>query len=398
VNGLTGPVASLNTAWFALLGLLWTGYFVLEGFDFGVGMLSLAIGRDDVDRRLARNAIGPIWDGNEVWLIVAGGATFAAFPLWYASMFSGFYFALFIILAALIVRGVSFEFRGKRDSRRWRSGWDRAMFVGSLLPAFLWGVAFTDLVHGLSLSPSGLYQGGFWKLLTPVAVVGGLASLAMFLAHGGTFLSLKTSGPLATRASQMATWMSPLAGALVVGTAAWLAASGSHGPGAVGGTVPIVLAAVCALAFALSGVLVRRGRDGSAFALSALGIVAVVAAIFTALYPRVMVSSGPGPSLTVWNAASANETLVVMTIVAAIFVPLVLLYQGWSYWVFRQRLTRPVAQPGPEQPEQPGQHERPAGPATPGPSPGPGSGTPGSVPPAAARSAARPTPSPRPRR
>ena len=228
-------------------------------------------------------------------------------------------------------------------------------------------------------------------------MVGGLASLAMFLAHGGTFLSLKTSGPLATRASQMATWMSPLAGALVAGTAAWLAASGSHGPGAVGGTAPIVLAAVCALAFALSGVLVRRGRDGSAFALSALGIVAVVAAIFTALYPRVMVSSGPGPSLTVWNAASANETLVVMTIVAAIFVPLVLLYQGWSYWVFRQRLTRPVVQPGPEQPEQPGQHDRPAGPATPGPSPGPGSGTPRSVPPAA-RSAARHAPSPRPRR
>jgi cytochrome d ubiquinol oxidase subunit II len=326
--------------------VLWTGYFVLEGFDFGVGMLSLAIGRDDMDRRLCRNAIGPLWDANEVWLIVAGGATFAAFPLWYASMFSGFYFVLFIVLAALIVRGVSFEFRGKRDGRRWQAGWDRAMFVGSLLPAFLWGVVFTDLVHGLSLSPSGLYLGSFWGLLTPAAIVGGLASLAMFVAHGATFLSLKTAGRLATRARCVAAWISPLAGALVVGTAAWLSASGTHGTGAVGGPVPIALAAGCALAFALSGMLVRAGRHGFAFALSTLGIVAAVTAIFTALYPRVMVSSGPGPSLTVWSAASANETLVVMTVVAAVFLPLVLLYQGWSWWVFRQRLTRPAGTGG----------------------------------------------------
>jgi len=155
-----GPVASLNTAWFAIIGLLWTGYFVLEGFDFGVGILSLALSRDDVDRRLARNAIGPFWDGNEVWLIVAAGATFAAFPLWYASMFSAFYLALFLVLAALIVRGVAFEFRGKRDSHRWRASWDVALAVGSLVPAFGWGVAFTDLVHGLHLSRSGIYLGG----------------------------------------------------------------------------------------------------------------------------------------------------------------------------------------------------------------------------------------------
>ena len=345
-TAVNGPVASLNTAWFALIGVLWTGYFVLEGFDFGVGMLNLAIGRDDVDRRLARNAIGPVWDGNEVWLIVAAGATFAAFPVWYASMFSGFYLALFIVLAALIVRGVSFEFRNKRDSARWRAGWDRAMAVGSLLPAFAWGVAFTDLVHGLPLSPAGLYQGSFWGLLAPVAIVGGLASLAMFLAHGATFLALKTAGPLAERARKVAMWVSPLAGALVAGTAAWLAAGGSHGPGALGGTVPIVLAAVCGLAFAAAGALVLAGRDGLAFGLSALGIVAVMAAVFTALFPRVMVSSGPGPSLTIWSAASAHETLLVMTVVAAIFVPLVLAYQGWSYWVFRQRLTRPAAGPG----------------------------------------------------
>ena len=344
---MTGPVASLNTAWFALIGVLWAGYFVLEGFDFGVGMLTLAIGRDDMDRRLARNAFGPWWDGNEVWLIVAGGATFAAFPVWYAGMFSGFYLALFIVLAALIVRGVSFEFRGKRDSARWRAGWDRALAVGSLLPAFLWGVAFTDLVHGLRMSPSGLYLGSFWGLLTPVAIVGGLASLAMFVVHGATFLSLKTAGPLAGRARQVAIWLAVPAGALVISTAAWLSAAGSHGPGGLGGTVPIALAAACGLAFAVSGILVRLGRDGSAFTLSALGILAVAAAVFTALFPRVMVSSGPGPSLTIWSAASANLTLVVMTVVAAIFVPLVLGYQGWSFWVFRQRLTRPAAQSAP---------------------------------------------------
>jgi cytochrome d ubiquinol oxidase subunit II len=344
---MTGPVASLNTAWFALIGVLWAGYFVLEGFDFGVGILSLAIGRDDLDRRLARNAIGPWWDGNEVWLIVAGGATFAAFPLWYAAMFSGFYLPLFIVLAALIIRGVSFEFRGKRDSARWRAGWDWALAVGSLLPAFLWGVAFTDLVRGLRMSPSGLYTGSFWGLLAPVAIVGGLASLALFVVHGATFLSLKTTGPLAVRARKVAMWLAVPAGALVTGTAAWLSAAGSHGPGQLGGDVPIALAAACGLAFAVSGILVRLGRDGSAFSLSALGILAAVAAIFTALFPRVMVSSGPGPSLTIWSAASANLTLVVMTIVAAIFVPLVLGYQGWSFWVFRQRLIRPAAQPAP---------------------------------------------------
>jgi cytochrome bd ubiquinol oxidase subunit II len=357
---VNGPVASLNTAWFGLIGLLWTGYFVLEGFDFGVGVLGLALGRDDVDRRLARNAIGPVWDGNEVWLIVAAGATFAAFPVWYASMFSAFYLALFVLLVALIVRGVSFEFRGKRDSARWRAGWDWALAVGSLVPAFGWGVAFTDLVHGLPLSPSGLYLGGLPGLLPPVAIVGGLASLAMFLAHGATFLSLKTAGPLAVRASRVATWLSPLAGALVAGTAAWLAVGGSHGPGSVGGTVPVVLAAGCAMAFAASGVLVLSLRDGLAFGLSALGIVAAAAAVFTALFPRVMTSTGPGPSLTVWSAASAHQTLLVMTVVAAIFVPVMLLYQGWSYWVFRQRLTRPAQHPGPAAP-----HRAPAAPGRP---------------------------------
>jgi cytochrome d ubiquinol oxidase subunit II len=344
---VNGPVASLNTAWFGLIGLLWTGYLVLEGFDFGVGMLSLAIGRDDIDRRLCRSAIGPVWDGNEVWLIVAAGATFAAFPLWYASMFSGFYLAMFVVLAALIVRGVSFEYRGKRDSPHWRAGWDRALAASSLVPAFAWGLVFVDLVHGLPLSASGRYAGTFTDLFPAAAIVGGLASLAMFLAHGATFLSLKTAGPLASRARRVAMWLSPLAGALVIGTAFWLAAAGSGGAGRLPGLVPLILAVVCGAAFIASGALAAIGRDGLAFGLSALGIVAAVAAVFTALFPRVMPSSGPGAALTIFSAASAHETLLVMTIVAAIFVPLVLAYQGWSYWVFRQRLVRPVAQPGP---------------------------------------------------
>jgi cytochrome d ubiquinol oxidase subunit II len=344
---VTGPVASLNTAWFALIGVLWTGYFVLEGFDFGVGMLSLAIGRDDTDRRLARNAIGPWWDGNEVWLIVAAGATFAAFPTWYATMFSGFYLLLFIVLAALIVRGVSFEFRGKRDSASWRSGWDRALAVGSLIPAFAWGVAFTDLVHGLPLSRSGLYLGGLGGLLGPVAIVGGLTSLAIFLLHGATFLVLKTAGPLATRARRVALWLAVPAAALVAATAIWVSATGSPAVGALPGTAPLVMALVGAVAFAASGGLLLVGRAGLAFGLSAVGIVLVVAAVFADLFPRVMASTGPGPALTVWSAASAHETLLVMTVVAAIFVPLVLAYQGWSFWIFRQRLTRPVAQPAP---------------------------------------------------
>jgi cytochrome d ubiquinol oxidase subunit II len=352
---VNGPVASFNTAWFALIGVLWTGYLVLEGFDFGVGMLSLAIGRDDIDRRLCRSAIGPVWDGNEVWLIVAAGATFAAFPLWYASMFSGFYLALFVVLAALIVRGVSFEYRGKRDSPHWRAGWDRALAAGSLVPAFAWGLVFVDLVHGLPLSASGRYAGTFTDLFPAVAVVGGLASLAMFLAHGATFLSLKTAGPLAGRARRVAMWLSPPAGALVMGTAFWLAAAGSGGAGGLPGLVPLILAVACGAAFVASGTLAAIGRDGVAFGLSALAIVAAVAAVFTALFPRVMASSGPGAALTIFSAASAHETLLVMTIVAAIFVPLVLAYQGWSYWVFRQRLVRPVAQPGPSPaPDSPG--------------------------------------------
>ena len=361
---MTGPVASLNTAWFALIGVLWAGYFVLEGFDFGVGILSPFLAADDVDRRITLNTIGPFWDGNEVWLIVAGGATFAAFPTWYATMFSGFYLALFLILVALILRGVAFEFRAKRDQPSWRRTWGAAHAVGSLVPALLWGVAFTDLVRGLDITGGPHYVGGFAGLVHPIALVGGLASLLLFSLHGAVFLSLKTTGELRRRSRRAAAALAVPALVSVAGVSAWVGWSiaGSVRPGALPGVVPAVLAAVALLSLGAGGLLIVRGREGLAFAATAGAVVALSAAVFAALFPRVMVSSvAAGDSLTVWNAASAHETLLVMTVVAAIFTPFVLAYQAWTYWVFRQRLTRPPTTPGSVTPS--GTGGSPAGPA-----------------------------------
>ncbi len=336
------PVASLNTAWFCLIGVLWTGYFVLEGFDFGVGVLLPVVSRDDVDRRLCLNAIGPTWDANEVWLIVAGGATFAAFPTWYATMFSGFYLALFLVLAALIVRGVSFEFRAKRDSARWRAWWDRAQFVGSLVPAFVWGVAFTDLVRGLPLDAGGHYTGGLLGLLHPVALLGGVTTLALFALHGARFLAAKTTGDLAERAGRAGRWLMVPVVVAGAGLLAWVGADAPRpAPAQLPGTVPLVLGAVALVAVLAGAPLAHSRRDGWAFAATTASVAALTAAAFTALFPRVMVSTGPGASLTIWSAASAHLTLVVMTVVAAVFTPFVLAYQAWSYHVFRARLTRP---------------------------------------------------------
>lgn len=348
---MTGPVASLNTVWFALIGVLWTGYFVLEGFDFGTVLVTPFISRDETDRRLCINAIGPVWDGNEVWLLVAGGATFAAFPQWYATLFSGFYLALFLILAGLILRGVSFEFRGKEPGLRWRSSWDWIMFVGSLLPALLWGVAFTNLIHGLPIEADGLYRGGLLGLIHPIAILGGLAGLALFCLHGATFLTLKTTGDLRARARRSAAVLTVPTVLLLAGLVVWLAVDGSPTPNPEGITAawPLSLAALGAVFVALAGWGRLHNSDGAAFTLMAVSIVAFVGAFFTTLFPRVMVSTHAGQSLTIWNAASAHKTLIVMTVVAAIFTPLVLAYQGWTYYVFRQRLERPAQSrdPGP---------------------------------------------------
>ncbi|MFI6577089.1 cytochrome d ubiquinol oxidase subunit II [Nocardiopsis sp. NPDC050513] len=324
----------LTVIWFAAIAVLWTGYFVLEGFDFGVGTLLPFMGRrDSVDRRVAINAIGPVWDANEVWLLTAVGATFAAFPAWYASMFSGFYLPILVVLAALIVRGVAFEYRGKRDSAPWRLWWDRAIFLGSAAPAFLWGLVFANVVRGVAMDADHTVTAGLPDLLNPYGLLGGLTTLSLFTLHGAVFLTLKTDGPVRVRARRAALVASSVA--IPAGTAflAWTQAA--HG---APWTLPVVVAAAAAL---VGGVVAARaGREGVSFALTAVTVLAVSAAVFGSLFPNVLPSTtDPAFSLTVSNAASAEYTLTVMTWVAVVFLPLVMLYQGWSYWVFRRRVT-----------------------------------------------------------
>jgi cytochrome bd ubiquinol oxidase subunit II len=331
--------AALVNVWFFLIAVLWIGYFFLEGFDFGVGILLPLLGRDDGERRVLISTIGAVWDGNEVWLLVAGGATFAAFPGWYATLFSGFYLALLLILVALICRGVAFEFRGRERGLRWRQWWDRALFFGSLVPALLWGVAFSDILHGVPIGPSGEYAGGFLDLLQPYALVGGVTFLLLFTLHGAIFIGLKTRDEIAERAHRAARLLWPPTSAAVFVFLAWtyLNAVAANDRGLVPGVVPIgALAAVLAV-----GWLVRERLGGWAFVATGAAIVLITATIFLNLYPRVMVSSlSPDYSLTVSNASSSAYTLGVMTIVAVIFTPLVLAYQGWTYWVFRGRIGR----------------------------------------------------------
>jgi cytochrome d ubiquinol oxidase subunit II len=323
---------ALTDIWFLLIAVLWTGYFVLEGFDFGVGMLLPVVADDEIDRRVAINTIGPVWDGNEVWLLVAGGATFAAFPEWYASLFSGFYLPLLLVLVALIVRGVAFEFRGKIDSVRWRRNWDRAIVFGSLVPALLWGVAFANIVQGVPLDADHEFTGTLLTLLNPYGLLGGLAMLLLFGLHGAVFLTLKTEGRVRERAARLARrggLLTVLAGG---GFLVWTQLA--HG---AAWTVVPVLAAAAALVGALW--LVDR-RDGWAFVLTAAAVVAVTVTLFGSLYPDVLPSStDPANSLNTTNAASTPYTLTIMTWVAVVFTPIVLAYQAWTFWVFRRRVT-----------------------------------------------------------
>jgi cytochrome bd ubiquinol oxidase subunit II len=323
----------LTTVWFILIAVLWTGYFVLEGFDFGVGIVLPFLGRSDAERRTIINTIGPVWDGNEVWLLTAGGATFAAFPLWYSSLFSGFYLALLLILVALIVRGVCFEFRSKVGSERWRRTWDRAIFWGSALPALLWGVAFANIVRGVPLNAAGTYTGDLLTLLNPYGLLGGLALLTLFTLHGAIFLSLKTTGELRARARRAAVRIA--LGTVPLAAGFLLASQVAHGRAAT--DVTAALAAVALLAGVAS---IMRGREGWAFLGTAVTLVLAVATLFGDLWPDVLPSTTAAAySLTVHNAASAHYTLTVMTWVAVIFTPVVVAYQGWTYWVFRKRLT-----------------------------------------------------------
>src|SRR6202522_1664891 len=338
---------NLATFWFILIAILWSGYFVLEGCDSGVGILLAVLGRDDTERRLMLNAIGPVWDGNEVWLLTAGGATFAAFPQWYASLFSAFYLPLLIILIGLIIRGVCFEFRGKVDSARWRAGWDRAIFAGSALPALLWGVAFANIVRGVPLNAAHVYTGNLLTLLNWYGLLGGLVTLSLFMLHGAIFLSLRPTGELRARARRAALRIAvaavPLAAAFLLATQV------SHGRPATD-----VTAALAAVAVGGAVAAAFRGREGWAFAGTALTLALAVATLFGDLWPNVLPSSTSATfSLTVTNASSAHYTLVVMSWVAVVFTPLVLGYQGWTYWVFRKRLTSSdIPAAGPQAPAQ----------------------------------------------
>lgn len=331
----------LNLIWFLLIAVLWTGYLVLEGFDFGVGMLMPIIGNRrkhgpvaaDTRRRVLINAIGPVWDGNEVWLLTAGGATFAAFPEWYATLFSGFYLALFLILVALIVRVCAFEWRPKINTDRWRTGWDRMFVFGSFVPALLWGVAFGNLVRGVPIDASKNFTGTFFTLLNPYSLLTGLVTLSVFLLHGAVFIALKTAGDVREDAADLAaTFAIP---ALVIG-AVW-AIWTQLAYGKVWTWVPVLVAAACLV----GAVFLTRARDEKRAFLATIGtIVAAVVLIFGSLFPNVMPSTtSPDFSLTIYNASSTPYTLTVMTWVAVVLTPLVLLYQGYTYWTFRRRIS-----------------------------------------------------------
>jgi len=323
----------MQTFWFIAIALLWTGFLVLEGFDFGVGMLHSVVGRSDVERRLAINTIGPLWDGNEVWLVVAAAGIFAAFPGWYATMFSGMYLALVLLLVALIVRGVSFEYRGKRESARWRGTWDGLMTGGSLLAPLLIGIALGDLLAGLPIDANQEFTGSFWSLFTPYGVFVGLTLVAICVVHGATFLALKTAGDVQERSARIARRAAPAAAVFVLAFAIWTQVMVDQGviPGLI--QVGAVMAAIAVVW------LIRDGRDGWAFTMTTIAMATTVLTIFVDLYPRVMVSStNAANDLTVTNTSSAPYALKVLTIVAVVFLPVVLLYQGWTYHVFRQRV------------------------------------------------------------
>ncbi|WGX99145.1 cytochrome d ubiquinol oxidase subunit II [Nocardioides sp. L-11A] len=331
----------LTTVWFVLIAVLWIGYFTLEGFDFGVGMLLPVLGRDDTERRVMINTIGPVWDGNEVWLLVAGGATFAAFPEWYATLFSGFYLPLLLILLALIVRGLAFEYRAKRDDLRWKGRWDLAIIVGSFVPSLLWGVTFANILRGVPIDADLEYAGGFVNLLNPYALLGGLTTLSLFLTHGALFLALKTDGEIRHRARRLAVPLVGVTALLAVAFLVWT----QQQTGTVGSAVAFVVAA---LALVGAGLGARAGREGWAFLGTFLAIGIAVAGLFLALFPDVMPTTlADGAGLTTTNAAATAYTLKIMTVTAVVFTPLVLAYQGWTYWVFRKRIATHHIPPAP---------------------------------------------------
>jgi cytochrome d ubiquinol oxidase subunit II len=327
---------TLGDLWYIVDVLFWVGFFVLEGFDFGVGMLHSFIGRTDTERRVVVNTIGPVWDGNEVWLIVAGAVIFAAFPGWYATMFSTFYLALVVLLLALMVRGLAFEYQRKFDDPRWRSTWRWGLTIGSALIPLLVGVALGDLLHGLPIDKAHQFTGSFWTLLTPFGLWTGITLMVLSLFMGATYLTLKTTGELHARAQRAATVIGVLSVLVTFGFMTWIHVGLSTG------FVPEPVEALGLMAVIAAAWLASAKADGWAFTAAAVGIAGTVGSIFQELFPRVMISTtNAAYNLTVNNTASPPYTLKVMTVVAVIFFPCVLVYQAWGYHIFRKRLSVP---------------------------------------------------------
>ena len=328
----------LNVLWFILVGVLFAGFFILEGFDYGVGILLPFAGKNDTERRVILNTIGPFWDGNEVWLLTAGGAIFAAFPNWYATLFSGFYLAFFLILIGLIVRGVAIDFRSKVDSAAWRKTWDGLFFIGSLLPALLFGVAVSNFLTGVPIDANMEFVGNLFTLITPYTLLGGIVFVLVFAYHGALFLSLKSGVDSLT--NRVKAYSVKIGVAMLAATVAWVI-YGALITGILNSVIAVIAVALAALSLIVSVVLQLKGRSGLAFVASIFAILCVTVMVFATMFPNVLISTlNPLWNLTIYNACSSPYTLKIMTIVALTLVPIVLIYQGWSFWMFRKRVTK----------------------------------------------------------
>ena len=328
----------LNTGWFIFITILFCGFFFLEGFDYGVGILLPFAAKTDQERRTVINSIGPVWDGNEVWMITAGAALFAAFPEVYATLFSGFYVALIFMVMGLIIRGVAFEFRSKREDPTWRKRWDWALFFGSLLPAFLWGVTVANLMRGFAINADKHYFDGLVPLLNPFSLLGGLVFVGLFTIHGASYLGIKLTGDLKEKAKHLGQkiWIPTLV--LAVGFLVWtyLGTDIMNNPG-FDGLIPGLLAALALLAY---GWFTWKDREGLSFISGGLVILFATIMVFSGLFPRILISTlDPNFNLTIYNSAASPYSLRLFTIVGVILLPVVLLYQGWTYWIFRKRIS-----------------------------------------------------------
>jgi cytochrome bd ubiquinol oxidase subunit II len=328
----------LQTLWFTLIAILWIGFFFLEGFDFGVGMLLPFLGKKDVERRAIINTIGSVWDGNEVWLLTTGGATFAAFPHWYATMLSGFYLAMFLFLVGLILRGISFEYRSKDSNPVWRNRFDWMIAIGSFLASFLLGVAFANLARGVPINENMMYTGNLFTLLNPYGLIGGLTTVTVFVLHGANFLGLKLDGDLRERVHVLSKkiYVAAVVITTVLLVTTYIYTDISSKLGINPGVTPIA----SYVALLVTIYFINRRMEGWAFVMTSLHIVLTQITFYLLMFPRVMISStNPAYSLTIYNASSSQYTLTVLSVIALIFIPFVLAYQGWSYYMFRKRIT-----------------------------------------------------------